>query len=84
MNKQRLIELLSMPLTDIKADTNLQKELTEYYKFIYGVKACTSCKNKFDSYYQKLMVDGIERMTETPNLACHSTCLTLITVRNSD
>jgi hypothetical protein len=67
MNKQRLIELLSMPLTELKADTNLQKELTEYYKFIYGLKACSSCKNKFDSYYQKLMVDGVERMTETPS-----------------
>lgn len=68
MNKERLIELLSISLDELMQNKDLQNEITEYYKYVYGVKACTSCKNKFQSYYQKLLVDGVERMTSKTSL----------------
>lgn len=68
MNKERLIELLSMSIEDLNANSQFQDEITEYYKFIYGVKTCSSCKNKFKTYYQKLMVDGVEKMNSKTGL----------------
>jgi hypothetical protein len=64
MNKERLIELLEIPYTQLYENKAFQAELTEYYKFIYDIKICTSCKNKFHTYYQKLMVDGLDKLTE--------------------
>lgn len=63
MNKERLIELLSIPYSELITNKSLQDEILEFYKFIYDVKTCTSCKNKFQKYYDKLMVDGIDKMT---------------------
>jgi len=64
MNRERLIELLALPLEEIAGDSNLQNEIIEYYKFIYGVKGCSSCKNKYQKYLEKLIVDGVEMLTE--------------------
>lgn len=63
MNKERLIELLSIPYSELAENKTLQNEILDFYKFIYDVKTCTSCKNKFQKYYDKLMIDGIEKMT---------------------
>ena len=68
MNKDRLIELLSISLDELINNKNLQQEITEYYKYVYNVKTCTSCKNKFQTYYQKLLIDGVERMTAKTSL----------------
>lgn len=65
MNKDRLTELLAIPIEQLEQDKDLKAELIEYYKFIYGVKVCTSCKNKFPTYYKKLMENGIEKLTES-------------------
>jgi hypothetical protein len=64
MNKDRLQELLNIPYSELEFDTELKAEITEYYKFIYDVTACLSCKNAFKKYYDKLMVDGIEVLTD--------------------
>ncbi|MEW5675564.1 hypothetical protein ABGT15_04565 [Flavobacterium enshiense] len=64
MNKDRLQELLAIPYDGLAFNSDLKKELTEYYKFIYGVKTCSSCKDKFPQYYKKLMTDGIEKMEQ--------------------
>ncbi len=64
MNKDRLIELLLIPYNELSNNPDLKKELIEYYKFIYGVKACSSCKDKFPKYYQELMENGIEKLTK--------------------
>ena len=36
MNKERLIELLTISLDELINNKDLQSEITEYYKFIYG------------------------------------------------
>ena len=68
MNKERLIELLTISLDELINNKDLQSEITEYYKFIYGLKTCSSCKNKFTTYYKKLMIDGVEKMTNKTSL----------------
>ena len=64
MNKDRLQELLNIPFSELEFDTKMKAELIEYYKFIYGVSVCLSCKNLFRKCYNKLMVDGVEKLTE--------------------
>lgn len=64
MNKQRLEQILNIPFSELEFDTKLTSELTEYYKFIYDVKVCLSCKNTFKKIYNKLIVDGLEKLIE--------------------
>lgn len=64
MTKDRLKELLQIPFSELETDKDLKTEITEYYKFIYDVKACSGCKNKFPTYYKKLMENGVEKLTE--------------------
>ncbi|QIH37883.1 hypothetical protein G7A72_03290 [Flavobacterium sp. Sr18] len=63
MNKQRLEQILNIPFSELVSNSELQTELTDYYKFIYNVKVCTSCKNKFPTYYKKLVENGVEKLT---------------------
>lgn len=64
MNKNRLTELLSMPFDVLLNDKELQTEITSFYKEIYGVKVCSSCKDKFKSHYEKLMNDGFDKLEQ--------------------
>lgn len=64
MNKERLIELLEMPYTELVNNKELKIELTEFYKEIYGVKTCSSCKDKFPTYYKDLMQNGVEKLEQ--------------------
>lgn len=64
MNIDRLKELLAIPYDELVNNKDLKKEAIEFYKFIYGEKACSSCKDKFPQYYKKLMGDGIEKLTQ--------------------
>lgn len=63
MNKERLQEILNIPFSELNSDKELQAELTEFYKFIYDVKVCSNCKNKFPTYYKKLIENGIEKLS---------------------
>lgn len=63
MNKDRLQEILNIPFSELNSNKELQAELTDYYKFIYDVKVCSSCKNKFPTYYKKLMENGLEKLS---------------------
>ncbi len=63
MDKERLKYLLNLPFAELSKDKDLKKELVEFYKFIYGVKGCSSCKDKFPTYYQKLSTDGVDKLT---------------------
>lgn len=63
MNKERLQQLLEIPFSDLILNKDLKAEITDYYKFIYDAKVCASCKDKFPTYYKKLMVDGVEKLT---------------------
>ncbi|HRE77112.1 MAG TPA: hypothetical protein PLL09_04720 [Flavobacterium sp.] len=67
MDKERLKYLLELPFEVLSKDKDLKKELTEFYKFIYGVKVCSSCKDKFPTYHQKLSVDGLEKLEMKSN-----------------
>lgn len=62
MNKDRLTELLAIPFDELKNNKDLKAELIEFYKFIYSVKVCSTCKDKFPTYYQKLVENGVERL----------------------
>jgi hypothetical protein len=64
MNKNRLIELLAISYDELAGNKDLKKEVIEFYKFIYGAKACSSCKDKFPKYYQELMNNGVDKLTE--------------------
>lgn len=65
MNKDRLIELLEIPYDELATNKILKTELIEYYKFIYNVKNCTSCKDKFPTYYSELMKNGVEKLSKS-------------------
>jgi len=64
MNKDRLIELLAISFDELATNKELKKEVIEYYKFIYGVKTCSSCKDKFPQYYKELMANGVDKLTQ--------------------
>lgn len=64
MDKNRLEELLTIPYDELVNNKELKKEVIEFYKFIYGSKACSSCKDKFPKYYQELMSNGVEKLTQ--------------------
>lgn len=64
MNKDRLQELLNIQYSELELNTIIQNEIIEYYKFIYGTSVCLSCKNIFNKCYKKLLIDGIEKLTE--------------------
>lgn len=63
MNKDRLTELLAISFDELVLDKDLKSEINEYYKFIYNAKVCGSCKDKFSTYYKRLMLDGVEKLT---------------------
>lgn len=69
MNKERLIELLAIPYDELVSNKELKNELTEFYKEIYGVKACSSCKDKFPTYYKDLMQNGVDKLEAKENAA---------------
>lgn len=60
MTVERLTELLAIPMNELTNE--IKAELTEYYKFIYGAKTCASCKDKFPTYYKKLIADGVAKL----------------------
>lgn len=62
MNKERLIELLAIPYNELVDSKELKNELIEFYKEIYGVKACSGCKDKFPTYYKDLIKNGVEKL----------------------
>ncbi|KIO50949.1 hypothetical protein [Flavobacterium hibernum] len=64
MNRDRLKELLEIPLSELEDDKELKLEVVEYYQRIYDKKPCTSCKNKFPQYYKELLENGLELLTE--------------------
>lgn len=61
MNIERLKYLLEIPLDVLQNDKELKSELTDYYKFIFNVNGCSSCKDKFPAYYKKLTENGLEK-----------------------
>ncbi len=63
MNILRLKELLEIPYELLEMNKEYKTELTEYYSFIYGAKGCSSCKDKFKTYYKKLSETGVELLT---------------------
>lgn len=63
MNIDRLKELLQIPFDELESNKELKNEVIEFYKFIFNIKVCTSCKNKFPEYYKKLVENGIDKLT---------------------
>lgn len=62
MTVERLQELLAISFKEITKEN--KAELIEYYKFIFSSAGCSSCKDKFSEYYQKLTANGVEKLTE--------------------
>lgn len=54
MENTRLKELMALPYNDLLSEKELKSELISIYKEVFGAKACSSCKDKFPQYYQKL------------------------------
>jgi hypothetical protein len=67
MNIDRLKELLQIPFEELASNTDLKNEVTEFYKVVFNVKTCTSCKDKFSEYYKKLIDSGITNDVEISN-----------------
>jgi hypothetical protein len=63
MNLERLKSLLEIPFEALAASKDLKAELTEYYKYIFDAKGCSTCKDKFPIYYKKLKESGVEKLT---------------------
>lgn len=63
MNIDRLKGLLEIPFETLAASKDLKAELTEYYKYIFNAKGCSTCKDKFPTYYKKLVESGVEKLT---------------------
>lgn len=62
MNKDKLEQLLSIPFSVLTPEN--KNELINYYQFIFNIKVCISCKDKFNIYYDKLNNNGIELLNE--------------------
>ncbi|TRX34950.1 hypothetical protein FNW52_12475 [Flavobacterium sp. ZT3R18] len=64
MNIDRLKELLQIPFDELSSNAKLKNEVTDFYKVVFNVKVCTSCKDKFSEYYKKLIDSGITKDVE--------------------
>ena len=62
MNKEQLELLLSIPFGELTPEN--KNELMNYYQFVFNVKICISCKDKFKIYYEKLFKKGLELLNE--------------------
>lgn len=57
MNKETLLELLKIPLSDLTEEN--KTELTEYYKLINSTEICETCPDMFSEHYQDLIDNGV-------------------------
>lgn len=59
MNKQRLLEILKIPFTQIENDRELKLEVLQNYKEVFDKKPCYSCKNKLKQYHKELVENAL-------------------------
>lgn len=60
MNKERLTELLQKEYKSLS--TREKNEIVKYYQYLYTVKGCTGCKDRSETYFNKLKIDGLNRL----------------------
>lgn len=60
MNIERLTELLEKEYKSLS--TKDKTEVVKYYQFLYTVRGCAGCKDRSESYFRKLKIDGLKRL----------------------